>query len=128
MSVPSFTKHVVATVVNTHGPGEMNTLGIVGDVNGDGRPDIVICGRIGRMVWIENPGRIDGEWAVHPIGEYSRIECGGSFFDLDHDGNLDFVNGSDSGHDEMYWWQNPGASGRAWMRHTILKTGNGMTR
>jgi hypothetical protein len=125
MPVPTFKKHVVGTIENAVGSGQMNTLGIVGDVNGDGRPDIVISGRYGRMVWLENPGHAESPWPVHRIGEFEKIECGGSFFDLDGDGFLDIVNGSESKNDEIFWWQNPGNSSREWVKRLILKTGHG---
>jgi hypothetical protein len=125
MPVPTFKKHVVGTVVNAVGTGQMNTLGIVGDVNRDGRPDILISGRNGRMVWLENPGSPRGPWREHHIKDISKIECGGSFYDLDGDGYLDVINGSESGFDEIYWWQNPGPAGGEWTQRTILKTGYG---
>ena len=44
----------------------MNTLFYVGDVNADGRPDIVASGRNGRMAWFENGGE---SWTRQVIDE-----------------------------------------------------------
>ncbi len=48
MSKPDFGKRVVAQVVNDVAPSQMNTFHTVGDMDNDGLPDIVICGRNGR--------------------------------------------------------------------------------
>jgi len=123
MPVPSFTKKVIGTVVNPTGPGAMNTFATAGDMNSDGWMDVVVCGRNGKMVWLENrgPGR---PWVEHWIDEVSKMECGGSLIDLTGNGYLDIINGSEAGHDEIYWWENPGPgkTGR-WTRHLIAKTG-----
>ena len=101
----------------------MNTLLAVGDVNGDGRPDVVVAGRSGRMVWLENPGPdASGPWDQHRIDEVQHMECGGSLVDLTGDGLLDVINGNDATADQIFWWQNPGRCGEAWTRHVIATT------
>lgn len=122
MSKPSFTKVVVGRVVNDDVPaGAMNTFSAVGDVNADGRPDIVIAGRNGRMVWLENTGQA-GDWPQHLIDEVEHMECGGSVHDLTSSGWADVINGSDAGGNEIFWWENPGPVGGKWTRRVIART------
>ena len=62
MTEIQWTKQVVGEVDNDVLPAPMNVFSTVGDVNGNGLPDIVIGGRNGRFVWLENPGRIEWNW------------------------------------------------------------------
>jgi hypothetical protein len=119
---PEFTKRVIGVVINATPPGPMNTFSTVGDINRDGLPDIVVSGRNGKMVWLENPGT-DGEWKQHLIDNVEKMECGGSLHDLTANGYLDVINGGDSRLDEIYWWENPGPreTGK-WKRRMIAKT------
>ena len=61
----SFTKHVIGELDNSPYT-DMNTFLAVGDMNRDGRVDIVVAGRDGEMVWFENPGP-DGAWQRHEL-------------------------------------------------------------
>ena len=106
MAMPGFTKRAIGEVVNDIPPGPMNTFSAVGDVNGNGLPDVVVGGRNGKMVWLENPGA-GQEWKQHLVDRVDRMECGGSLYDLTGNGLLDIINGGDSRCDEIYWWENP---------------------
>lgn len=81
MPVPTFRKHVIATFDNSNFGGDINTFSAVADMNGDGRPDLVVSGRSGRMAWFENPGIPGQPWTVHPISDVKNQECGGSLLD-----------------------------------------------
>jgi len=122
MAVPRFTKVVIGELENDIPPGAMNTFLAVGDINADGRPDIVLSGRHGRMAWFENPGA-GGEWRRHLMADVRNMECGGQIVDLDGDGYADVVLGAEAGADEIWWWHNPGLHGGLWPRRTIAKTG-----
>ncbi len=124
MTLPVFRKAVVAVIDNNVPPAEMNTFHTVGDMNGDGRPDIALSGRNGRLVWIENRG-LESPWPAHLVDEIDRMECGGSLWDLTGSGRLDIVNGGDWRADEIWWWQNPGPREGRWTRRMIAKTGHG---
>jgi hypothetical protein len=117
-----FAKQVVARVENDIPPGQMNTFLAVGDINGNGRPDMALCGRNGVMVWLENKGG-RSNWMKHLVDRVDKMECGGSLVDLTGNGNLDIINGGDFRSDEVYWWENPGRPGVEWTRRALASTG-----
>jgi len=122
MPEPIFEKKVIGELINDTGAAKMNTLGCIGDINADGLPDYIVCGRNGEMAWFENPGRRD-KWIKHRIAGIKGQECGGCAFDLTGNGYPDIINGSDYTNDEMCWWENTGKFGGEWKRRIIAKTG-----
>ncbi len=125
MPVPRFRKTVIAEFPNPQGPAAINTFSSMGDINANGRPDFVACGRNGKLAWFENPGRPDVPWTEHLIDEWQSLECGGSVVDLTGNGFGDVIDGSDWRHDEIFWWENPGRANGKWTRRVIAETGHG---
>ena len=124
MAAPVFQKIVINELVNDAGTGKMNTLGCIGDINADGLVDYVVCGRNGKMAWMENTGK-RGRWIKHHIADISNQECGGCTIDLTGNGFPDIINGSDASYDELSWWENTGNFSGEWKRRVIAKTGKG---
>jgi hypothetical protein len=117
---PSFTKKMIATINNDFGSSPMNTFLAAGDLNNDGRLDLIVSGWTGVMVWLENRG--ESSWIKHVMDDQVKnVECGGCLYDLTGNGYLDVICGSaDEG--EVWWWENPGKPDIQWKKHTILKT------
>ena len=110
---PSFDKKVIdqlakaATVPGRHIPGTNrfdHGLGI-GDVNGDGRADVITTGG-----WWEQPARADGKtpWKFH-AGRTSDSCADIYAFDIDGDGKPDLL--SSSAHGIGIWWHKQTARG-----------------
>jgi hypothetical protein len=110
---PKFVKHDLPKEIAGHGVG-------FGDINGDGRGDIV-----GPKGWLEAPeDRRGGRWVWHPDWELHRdASIPILVFDVDSDGDSDLVYGR--GHNYgLYWVENTSpkrerGSAPTWTRHAI---------
>lgn len=110
---PILEGHVIAENLNGHGQG-------FGDVNGDGRIDIVF-----KKGWLEHPaeGAFSGPWPYHDDFTLPHASCPILVLDLDGDGDNDIIWGD--GHNYGLYWEEqkePREDGTTvWRQHLIDK-------
>lgn len=94
-------------VIDADGPADP-WLKAIGDLNGDGKPDLIAGGAAnGGLVWYRNPG-----WGKQTIAEGS-FSTDGEAVDMDGDGDMD-VAAITTRPASLVWFENPG-----WERHAI---------
>jgi hypothetical protein len=116
----NFTRHVIAEKEN----GWFERLAI-GDIDGDGRPDVVVVlNRAGGVVWFQNPGKPATQpWQRHVIVRAGNLP--GAYDvtvgDFDGDGRLDVAASSWTRGNRFVWCRNPGKEGLAkeWESHVV---------
>jgi len=85
---------------------------IVADIDGNGKPDVIIGGRGGPLVWYAWP-----DWTATTITEGGYDTVDGEAGDIDGDGDLDVVMGG------LLWYENPrlggGAADKLWKVHRV---------
>ncbi|MCE5267798.1 MAG: VCBS repeat-containing protein [Planctomycetaceae bacterium] len=86
-----------------------------GDVNGDGRPELIynIDGYLGYATW--DPAKPNEAWKFHaisPKGDYQKFTHGDGYGDINGDGRVDIVEAN-------CWWEQPADSkpGQPWIKH-----------
>ncbi|HEX4955501.1 MAG TPA: VCBS repeat-containing protein [Thermoanaerobaculia bacterium] len=100
----------VATVAT--GLGDPQALAL-GDVNEDGRPDVVAAlAADNEVAWFRNDG---GSWTRFTIDGAFSAASAVSVGDVDGDGRLDVAAAAGTGH-RVAWW---GRDGGAWVKTTI---------
>ena len=92
-----------------------NESPVWGDVNGDGRPDLVynIDGFLGYGTW--DPAQPNEPWTFHPVstqGDYQKYTHGVGIGDINGDGRVDVL-------ESVCWWEQPAdpQPGQPWIRH-----------
>ncbi len=100
------------------------TSSLVLDIDGDGLDDFVITERRNSpsVVWYKFNGTT---WDKNFIEtEPLHIEAGGTYLDVDNDGDLDIVFGGDNRLNQIWWWENPSPNfDKNWNRYTIKNHG-----
>jgi type 1 glutamine amidotransferase len=103
------------TVIATNGPG-CSCGKVWGDLDGDGRPELIVAGSDGPLVAYAAPS-----WSPSVIAAEGYTTDGGlAAADLDQDGDLDLTVGA-------VWFENPRKPGPAtapWAVHRIAAAGN----
>ena len=87
---------------------------IAGDLDGDGRDDLIVGGQKGPLVWYRWP-----DFRKHTIADGGWSTVSGAAGDVDGDGDLDVLLGG------SLWFENPGnlraAPDRPWKLHRIAE-------
>ena len=108
------------------GISQEQTASLILDADRNGVNDFVIASRKqgSSIVWYRKVDRGWQKYLVEP--ETLPIEAGGTFYDIDNDGDLDLIFGGDSSSNQIWWWENPYPEyeiGRGWQRRIIKNSG-----
>lgn len=107
--------------------GPEQVAALVGDLDGDGRNDFVIATRRGTgagVVWYQRGAA--GGWTRRVVEPTTLpLEAGGALHDVDRDGDLDIVLGTNRQGNAIWWWENPAPAhdSDGWTRRAIKSSG-----
>jgi len=89
-----------------------------GDINGDGRTDVLGGAWTAGIVWWENADGAGTVWIEHVI-DSAYDGCHDAICsDIDGDGDLDAI-GTSYSRDEVAWWENADGAGTSWIQHVV---------
>ena len=91
----------------------------VGDIDGDGDPDVLGTAQTEDLTWWENTAGDGSAWTPHTV---ANLQGGSavSVCDLDRDGDMDALLASDT--DDIRWVENTAGDGSAWTVRVIDNT------
>ena len=114
---PKFRRQVIWS-----GPPAERTSCVVGDLNGDGVPEIVISQRRPKpeAMWLGRTA--GGRWEPHLIDNtFASSEAGGCLAPIARSGRLDLILACDWSNYDVYWWECPPDPTQPWTRRTIWR-------
>ncbi len=116
-NLPDFRRHTIYTGL----PSE-RTLCVVGDLNNDGQPEIVLAARNPKSELYYLARNASGQWQRYDIdADFGRPEAGGGLVDLTGNGKLDFIAGHDASQNALLWWECPDDPTQPWTRREIFR-------
>lgn len=108
-------KHIIMDPKSPENPH----IKAVGDINGDGIPELVVASSNGGpLVWYERP-----DWIRHIVAPSGKWSCYAQLVDMDGDGDLDILIPEWYTYNRLEWYENPLPKGNpatdTWKHHII---------
>ncbi|MBI1862937.1 VCBS repeat-containing protein [Candidatus Microgenomates bacterium] len=117
-------RHTVGPADHGENGGGYTDKTHVADIDGDGRPDILLSEEvftqdpIANTYWFKNPGgAATGQWERHIIATQHSTNSM-SVADMDRDGDIDVITGEHYGDLEVVVWENV-SKGASWVKHLV---------